>query len=326
MLIGINYDPIKRRTYLRQAADFEQFGKFVAEVWGKVVAGIDKAREFIGNIFEKIGGYLGKMVDWIKYKFADMFEFIARQAEKIPDWLGGGKVADKLNDLASGIRGVKDASKEKDKFDISIGGAIAAAAGKAIDLVSAIDNKIIQASKSWGNYEGGAAGALSGVANKLLNFAATVTEFSSKDNGATIVAGILKTAEATSTGLGTVIKGLKKAGDLEFGTILLDGLVTVAKAASTGLGVVVKGLKAAQDQEFGTVLIDGLVKVAKQASTIMGKVFAVVDDQKFGTKIVGTFFTNGGIFAEPSLTFIFLNLLYNGFLHKILINSLQLMQ
>ncbi|CAN1538386.1 hypothetical protein MCEZE4_01678 [Burkholderiaceae bacterium] len=32
MLIGINYDPIKRRTYLRQAADFEQFGKYLLEI------------------------------------------------------------------------------------------------------------------------------------------------------------------------------------------------------------------------------------------------------------------------------------------------------
>jgi phage-related protein len=229
---------------------FEQFRNFVAEVWSKVVAGIDRAREFIGSIFEKIGGYLGKLVAWMKDKFADMFDWLAKQAEKIPDWLGGGAVADKLKDLADGIRGVKEESK--DNFGLSIGGLIAAAAGKAIDLVSAIDTKVIQASKSWGNYEGGAAGALSSVANKMLDFAAKVTEFSSKDNGSAIVAGILKTAEATST----------------------------------GLGIVIKGLKAAKDQEFGTLLIDTLVKVAKEASIIMGKVFAVVDDQKFGTTIV----------------------------------------
>ena len=262
---------------------FEQFGKFVAEVWSKVVAGIDKAREFIGGIFKKIGEGLGSLVTWMKDKFADMFGWLAKQAEKIPDWLGGGKVADKLQDLADSIKGVK---KEEDAFSPKMGDAIAAAAGKAIDLVSAIDNKIITAAKSWGNYEGGAAGALSGVANKLLSFAAKVTEFSSKDNGSKIVAGILATAEATSDGLGVVIKGLKAAQDIEFGTMLIDGLVKVAKSASTIMG---KVFDAVDNQEFGTKIINGLLKTAEVASKgleIVAGTLAKMAKADFGATVV----------------------------------------
>lgn len=262
---------------------FEKFRDFVADVWSKVVAGIDKAREFIGGIFKKIGEGLSSLVTWMKNQFADMFGWLAKQADKIPDWLGGGKVADKLQDLADSIKGVK---KEENAFSPSMGDAISAAASKAIDLVSAIDNKIITAAKSWGNYEGGAAGALSGVANKMLSFATKVTEFSTKDNGSAIISGLLKAAEATSTGLGTVIKGLKTAGDMEFGTILIDGLVTVAKQASTIMG---KVFDVVDNTKFGTVIINGLVDTATVASKgleIVSNALAKMAKADFGTTVV----------------------------------------
>jgi phage-related protein len=265
---------------------FGKFRDFVVETFSKVVAGIDRAREFMGSIFEKMGSYLGKLVAWIKDKFADMFEFIARQAEKIPDWLGGGKVADKLNELAAGIREVKDESNKKDNFDISIGDLIAAAAAQAIGLISAIDTKIIEASKSWGNYEGGAAGALSSVANKMLNFATTVNEFSDKNNGASIISGLLTAAKLTSKGLEVVIDGLKKAADVEFGTILLDSLVAVAKAASTIMG---KVFDAVDNTKFGTVIIDGLVNTAEIASKgleIIANTLAKFAKADFGATVV----------------------------------------
>jgi phage-related protein len=239
---------------------FEEFRKNVVEVWSKVVAGIDKAREFIGGIFKKIGEGLGSLVKWMEKKFADMFDWLAKQAEKIPDWLGGGKVADKLKDLADSIRGVE---KEEKAFSPSMGAAIAGAAATAIKHVSDIELEVIKASKSWGNYEGGAAGALSSVANKMLDFGAKVVQFSTKDNGATVISGILTTAEATSTALGTVIKGLKAVGSMEFGTVLIDALVSVAKGASTIMG---KVFDVVGNTKFGTVIIDGLVDTATVAA------------------------------------------------------------
>jgi phage-related protein len=262
---------------------FGEFRDFVADVWSKVVAGIDKAREFIGSIFKKIGEGLGALVAWMKDKFADMFGWLAKQAEKIPDWLGGGKVADKLNDLADSIRGVK---KEEDVYSPSLGDAIAGAAAKSIKHVSALEAKVIEASKSWGNYEGGAAGALSSIANKMLDFGAKVVEFSTKDNGSTIISGILKTAETTSTALGTVIKGLKEVGDIEFGTLLIDTLVSVAKGASKIMG---KVFDVVDNQKFGTVIVNGLVDTAQVASKgleIVSTALAKMAKADFGNTVV----------------------------------------
>jgi phage-related protein len=262
---------------------FGEFRDFVADVWSKVVAGIDKAREFIGGIFKKIGEGLGSLVTWMKNQFADMFGWLAKQADKIPDWLGGGKVADKLQDLADSIKGVK---KEENVFSPSMGAAIAGAAATAIKHVSELELKVIEASKSWGNYEGGAAGALSGVANKMLDFSAKVVAFSTKDNGATVISGILTTAEATSTALGTVIKGLKKVGSMEFGTILIDALVSVAKGASTIMG---KVFDVVDNTKFGTVIIDGLVDTATVAAKgleIVSTALAKMAKADFGATVV----------------------------------------
>ena len=262
---------------------FEKFRDFIADVWGNVVQAIQEAAKFIGNIFSSIGNVLAKLTTWMKDKFADLFEWLADQATKIPDWLGGGKVSSALNTLAKNIRGVK---KEEDIFESKMGASITAGAAKAIDLVSALDKKIITASKSWGNYEDGAAGAVSGVANRLLNFAAKVTEFSSEDAGSAIVSGLLKTAETSSKVLEGVIKGLTAAGDIEFGTIIIDNLVKVAKEASTIMG---KVFDVVDDQKFGTVIIDGLVDTAKVASKGLEIVFnalAKIANADFGTTVV----------------------------------------
>ena len=262
---------------------FGEFKDFVADVWSKVVAGIQKAGEFIGNIFSAIGNVLGKLVTWMKDKFASLFTWLAKQADKIPDWLGGKAVSDKLNQLADAFAGVK---KEEDTFSPSMGDAIKVGAKAAIDLVTKLDDKIIVASKGWGNYETGAAGALSGVANKMLDFAAKVNTFSAKDNGASIVSGLLKAAETTSKGLQTVINGLVQVGDIEFGTILLDSLVNVAKEASKIMG---KVFDVVDNTKFGTVIIDGLVDTATVASKgleIIATTLSKMAQADFGTTVV----------------------------------------
>jgi hypothetical protein len=167
-----------------------------------------------------------------------------------------------------------------------MGTAIADAAAKSIKHVSELELEVIKASKSWGNYEGGAAGALSSVANKMLDFGAKVVQFSTKDNGAAIISGILTTAEATSSALGTVIKGLKAAGSMEFGTLLIDALVAVADSASDIMG---KVFDVIGDQKFGTTIIDGLVDTATVASKgleIVSTALAKMAKADFGTTVV----------------------------------------
>ena len=246
---------------------FEQFGKFIAEIWGNVVAAIDKAKEFIGNIFKKIGDALGSLVDWFKDKFADMFEWLAKQADKIPDFLGGGKIASALNTLAASVRGVKEESGKS--FLDKMGDAIATGAKKAIELVSAVDKKLIDASKSWGNYEGGAAGALSKIANKMLDFSAKVTEFSDKDNGSKIVAGFISAGEKASTVLGTMIKGFTLLKDAKFGDKILEGLVKTANGASDGLGKVISGLEKMKDVQVGKFIVENTSKAAVKAGEFL---------------------------------------------------------
>ena len=270
---------------------FGEFRDFIADVWGKVVAAIDKAKEFLGNIFKKIGDALGNLVDWVKDKFADMFEFIARQADKIPDWLGGGKVADQLNKLAGSIRGVKDESGKS--FLDKVGTAIADAAGKAIDLVSALDKKVISASKSWGNYETGAAGSLSTVANKMLEFAAKVTEFSDKDDGSKIVAGLITSGEKASTVLDTMIKGLTALKDMKFGDKVVEGLVKTANVASSGLEKVISGLEKMKDVNVGKFIVENTSKAAVKAGEFLLGLGLGIESftNKNFTKNVGTSIT-----------------------------------
>lgn len=207
---------------------------FIGEVWGKIVAAIGKATEFIGSIFSKLGGMVSGVVSFMREKFAGFIDWFITQAEKIPSWLGGGLVVSGLKALQSAVRGTKDtiedynAATEKS----SVASSIVDGQNSINDAITKTSKVVIEAAKGWGNYEGGIAGTLSNVANKLLDFADKAVQYTSKVEGSKILGGIISGAEKASGVLGTTIKALENFKAKDVYATLMD----TASAGATKAG------------------------------------------------------------------------------------------
>ena len=246
---------------------FEMLGKFIGDVWGKIVAGIEKAKEFIGQVLSNLGNIISGIITYLKEKLASFFLWLYKQVDKLPDLIPGvGILKNGLMALANSLTAVE---KADNTFKPSMGASIATAAGKAIDLAMALDSKIISASKSWGNYTGGVAGTLSGIANKMLDFAVSVNTFATKDNGSTIMAGLISGAKTASTFVGGMIDKIKEAEQINFGAAVVDTLVAGAKLASDGLGKIIDKMEEMKDIKVGEFIVDTASDAAIKAGNFL---------------------------------------------------------
>ena len=245
---------------------FEKLGDFIGKQMTHIVAGIEKAKDFIGQVFSKLGDIVSGIIDYLKEKFASFIVGLAKLADKLPDALGGDKIRDALNGIADAITGVK---KTEDSFKPSVGASIADAAKKGIAGVMALDAEVINSSLKWGDYTTGVAGTLSGIANKMLKFALSVNEFAKKDNGEKIMAGLISGAEKASTFVGSVLEKIKEAEQVNYGAVVVDTLITGAKLASGGLGKVLDTMEKMKDIKAGEFIVDKTSEAAIKAGTFL---------------------------------------------------------
>jgi phage-related protein len=191
---------------------------FIGEVWGKIVAAIGKATEFIGSIFSKLGGMISGVISFMREKFAGFLDWFIEKARMIPAALGGGAIVSGLVALQSAIRGTKETVEEYNASaeKTSVAKSIVDGQNSINDAITKTSKVVIEASKGWGNYEGGIAGTLSNVANKLLDFADKTVQFTSKVDGSKILGSLISGAEKASSVLGTTITALEnfKAKDV----------------------------------------------------------------------------------------------------------------
>jgi hypothetical protein len=185
--------------------------------------------EIIGNIFGTLGDLVGGVVKFMRDKFAGFIDYFIEKAKLIPAFLGGGAIVSGLTSLQNAIRGTKE---EVDKFDNTstvskMTKVVNDGTNKINSYITKVSNVVIDASLSWGNYETGAEGTLSRIANKLLGFAKNVTEFASNVDGDKILGGIVSGAEKASEVLGNTIELLQGIKDK-------DIFKTVMKVVSDG--------------------------------------------------------------------------------------------
>jgi hypothetical protein len=203
--------------------------KWIGEVWATITEAIGKATEIIGNIFGSLGDLISGVVKFMRDKFAGFIDYFIEKARLIPAFLGGNLIVSGLVNLQNAIRGTKD---EVDKFDNTsavskMTKSVNDGTNKINSLITKVSNVVIDASLSWGNYETGAEGTLSKVANKLLGFAKNVTEFAANVDGDKILSGMVSGAEKASEVLGKTIELLQGVKDK-------DIFKTVMKVVSSG--------------------------------------------------------------------------------------------
>jgi phage-related protein len=245
---------------------FGKFRDFIADVWGKITLAIDKAKDIIGKVLGTLSNIMSGVVSFMREKFASFISWLAGLAANIPAALGGNYIRDALQGIANAISGVKKAEEE---FKPSMGEDISKTAITGIDAASKLNSKIIEASLSWGKYKGGAAGALSDVADKMLGFAAKVNKIAADEVGNKLVTGFITAGEKTSSVLGTMMKGLTALKEMKFGDKVIDGLVKAANVASDGLGKVLSGLEKMKDLKVGEFIVKNTSDAALKAGEFL---------------------------------------------------------
>jgi len=203
--------------------------KWIGEQWERITEAIGKATEIIGSIFGTLGDLVSGVVKFMRDKFAGFIDYFIEKARAIPAALGGGLIVSGLEKLQAAIRGT---SEEVSKFDNTssvskMTKVVSEGTNKINSAITRVSNVVIDASLSWGNYETGAEGTLSRVANKLLGFAKNVTEFAANVDGDKILSGMVSGAEKASEVLGKTIELLQGVKDK-------DIFKTVMKVVSSG--------------------------------------------------------------------------------------------
>jgi hypothetical protein len=210
---------------------------WIGEKWKQITEAIGKATEFIGAIFSKLGGLISGVVTFMRNKFGDFIGWFIDKAEKIPSWLGGDKIVSGLKSLQSAVVGNKEAVDEYNSSaeTMSVAAKVVAGQKSINDAITGTSLRMIDAARGWGNYQDGVAGTLSGVANKLLDFAEKAVLFSSKISGEKILGGLIAGAEKTSGVLGATISLLEKFKAKDVYKTLMDTASAGAKKAGDWL-------------------------------------------------------------------------------------------
>jgi phage-related protein len=179
---------------------FLALGKGVVGIFGKVASGL-------GNFLDNA---LTTVVDWVKKITAPLMKIpiVSNAVSAALGALNGiaAFASSKLEGVAKSITGLFSASDD--------------AGAKSVDAITGVSKTLIKASQSWGNYSEGAAGAISNVANKMLDFNMKVVDLAAQDNGTKIVEGLIAGAKKASPLLEKMIAGLGTAIKFDFaGTV-----------------------------------------------------------------------------------------------------------
>ena len=213
---------------------------WIGEKWSQITEAIGRAAQGIGKIFGVIGDFVGGITDFMKEKFADFIDFIVEGLEKVPylfRGITGNLVLGQLKKLQSSLR---DTTDEVAKFDDSKGAdslasKITDAVGNINKGITSVSKVLIQNVREFGVYEGGVAGALSNVANKIVGVAEKVTDFAGDISGEKMLATLVAGAEKTSKTLGETIDLITKIKDKDVFKTVLKVVSNGANAASEWL-------------------------------------------------------------------------------------------
>ena len=208
---------------------------WVGEKWSQMVEAIGRGTEGISKVFGSLGTFISGIISFMKEKFSGFIDFLVTGLEKIPylfRGITGNLVLSQLKKLQTSLR---DTSDEVEKFeDIkstnSLSKNITDAVSNINKGITSVSNVLIQNVREFGNYEGGVAGTLSNVANKIVNVAQKVTDFAGNVSGEKMLDGLVAGAEKTSKTLGDTIAMIEGIKDKD---VFKSVLKVVSSGAST---------------------------------------------------------------------------------------------
>jgi hypothetical protein len=210
------------------------FEKFL-DISKTIVKGVIAAFAFLGkgifNIFKTlgsgVGNFLNSALDTIKGWVMNVVGLLM----KVP---GVGKLLESVFASLSnlGNSAVNTLKNIGSTLSDALFGDTENGSKRSIDAISSVSTTLIKSAKSWGNYSEGAAGAISGIANKMLDFNMKLVDFAKQDNGSKVVSGLIKGATFASEGFGKVIGQLEKIQGFKIGEFIVKNTSEAAVKAS----------------------------------------------------------------------------------------------
>jgi hypothetical protein len=247
---------------------FEKMFSVIKTIAGAIVGAIGAMATGIGNVIKSafafiVEKFLGALVGKVK----DFVDFLAGAAKKIP--IVGSAISGFFGGMSSELTKAETSLKTFGQTANNLGATEASNAKKSVDLITGLSNTLISNAKSWGNYEGGASGALSGIANKMLDFNQKIVKVAGEDNGSKIIEGLVKGAKASIPLLDKMLVGIDKGLEINFGKAVVDTLVKGAKLASQGLGKMITEMEKLKDVKIGEFIVDNVGAKAVQAGEFL---------------------------------------------------------
>ena len=251
---------------------FKVAKEFIGEQWSRLTEAVGRGVEIMGGIFGKLGEIIGGVVTYIKSKFADLIGWLITKAKGLPDFLVPDGLIEKLSKLETSLRGTKE---EVEKFDNTatvskMTKSVTDGTNKINSLITKVSNVVIDASLSWGNYETGAEGTLSRIANKILGFAKNVTEFASNVDGDKILGGMVSGAEKASEVLGKTIDLLQGIKDKDIFKTVMKVVSDGANTASDWLLATATTVESFTNSDFAGKMGDVIGNMVNSLKTGLG--------------------------------------------------------
>jgi hypothetical protein len=228
---------------------FFALGKGVLAIFGKLLNGIG---DFLDNSLTTVKEWVQKLtaplmkIDIVAKAVGAALGALNGMAEFASKTLGG--IANKITGF---FKGTEDESV------------------KSVDAITGVSKSLIKTAKSWGNYSDGAAGALSNIANKMLDFNQKVVDFAAKNNGASIVETLISGAKKALPVLDNILGKIDDALKVNFGKAVVDTLVKGAKLASDGLGKMLTEMEKLKEIKVGEFIVDKASEAAIKAGEFL---------------------------------------------------------
>ena len=247
---------------------FDKLWIVIKTVAGAIISAIAAMATGIGNVIKKafsfiVEKFLGALVGKVK----DFVDFLAGAAKKIP--IVGSAIAGFFSGMSSELTKAETSLKTFGATAENIGASEAKSAKESVDAITGISKTLIANSKAWGNYEGGAAGALSGIANAMLDFNQKVVQVAAKDNGSALIEGLVKGAKSALPVLDKLLEGIDDKLEVNFGKAVVDTLVAGAKLASEGLGKMITEMEKLKEIKVGDFIVDNVGQKAVEAGEFL---------------------------------------------------------
>lgn len=263
---------------------FGKMREWIVAVWRTVSDAISRFVGTITGYFSELSENIGKVITDIRARVASWVGSLAKAAAKLPSFLGGSELSSFFTQLQVDIRGAADSVKtlneNASRATLDKLAKDAANTADSMDFLSDVSKGMIDWAKSWGNYKTGISGAISQVANMMLNLNEKVIQFTSKDLGKNISEGLLKGAQVISPILKTMIDGLNRLDKLNVGEFITNVLSKGAIAAGNGMLNIAKGIENFIEGDVFTKVADGMAKAIEKLKESLGFGDVLAEERK----------------------------------------------